>query len=64
MSMEFTARQTAHWLKELAAEFAGWRFGRGGSGLWWAVRGNELVRTRNVEELRTRLHELAAQQQP
>jgi hypothetical protein len=61
--MESTAAQTAHWLRELAAEFSGWRIGRGGSGHWWAVRGNELVRTRNVEELRTRLHELAAQQQ-
>ncbi len=64
MSMESTARQTAHWLGELTAEFAGWRFGLGGSGHWWAVRGNELVRTRNVEELRIRLHELASEQQP
>lgn len=62
MSMESTAVQTARWLRELAAEFSGWRIGRGGSGHWWAVRGNELVRTRNVEELRTRLHEIAAQQ--
>jgi hypothetical protein len=64
MSMESTARQTARWLRELAAEFSGWRFGRGGSGHWWAVRGNELVRTRNIDELRTRLYELAAEQQP
>jgi hypothetical protein len=47
-------------LGELSAEFAGWRIGRGGSGHWWAVRGNELVRTRDVDELRDRLHELTA----
>jgi hypothetical protein len=63
MSMESIARQIAHRLEELAAEFTGWRFGRGGSGHWWAVRGNDLVRSRNVEDLRTRLYELAAQQQ-
>lgn len=60
MGMDSIARQTAQRLRELAAEFSEWRFGRGGSGLWWAVRGNELVRTRNVEELRSRLTELAA----
>jgi hypothetical protein len=64
MSMESVARQTAARVRELTTEFAGWRFGRGGSGHWWAVRGNELVRTRTVEELRTRLHELAAQHGP
>jgi hypothetical protein len=46
-------------LTELSAEFAGWRIGRGGSGHWWAVRGNELVRTPNVNELRARLSELS-----
>ncbi|MCW2901962.1 MAG: hypothetical protein JWO67_4227 [Streptosporangiaceae bacterium] len=60
--MELTAQQVSHRLTELTAEFAGWRIGRGGSGVWWAVRGNELVRTVNVDELRTRLRELAAPQ--
>jgi hypothetical protein len=64
MSMESTARQTAQWLRELAAEFTGWRFGRGGSGHWWAVRGNELIRTPHIEELRARLSELAAERRP
>jgi hypothetical protein len=62
MSMEHTAQQVTHRLTELTTEFAGWRIGRGGSGHWWAVRGNELVRTLNVEELRDRLRELAAAQ--
>ncbi|MBC6464065.1 hypothetical protein [Actinomadura alba] len=62
MSMEHTAQQVTHRLTELTTEFAGWRIGRGGSGNWWAVRGNELVRTVNVEELRARLRELAAAQ--
>jgi hypothetical protein len=60
--MEQVAQQIARRLAELTAEFAGWRIGRGGSGHWWAVRGNELVRTLNVEELRIRLRELAALQ--
>jgi hypothetical protein len=64
MSMESVARQTAARVRELAAEFTDWRIGRGGSGHWWAVRGNELVRTPSIEELRTRLYELAAQQRP
>lgn len=55
---EQTAQQVARRLTELTAEFAGWRIGRGGSGHWWAVRGNELVRSLDVEELRTRLREL------
>jgi hypothetical protein len=59
MSMEHTAQQVARRLTELTAEFAGWRIGRGGSGYWWAVRGNELVRSPNVEDLRLRLHEMA-----
>jgi hypothetical protein len=57
--MEHTAQQVARRLTELTAEFAGWRIGRGGSGHWWAVRGNELVRSPNVEDLRLRLHEMA-----
>jgi hypothetical protein len=63
MSMESIARQTAQAVRELTAEFSGWRIGRGGSGHWWAVRGNELVRSPNIEELRARLYELAAQPQ-
>ncbi|MEU5878414.1 hypothetical protein [Spirillospora sp. NPDC047279] len=58
MSIEQTAWRDAEALSEMATEFAGWRLGRGGSGHYWAVRGNDLVRTRNVEELRARLHEL------
>ncbi|MGH3387897.1 MAG: hypothetical protein ACRDOO_03380 [Actinomadura sp.] len=58
--MEQTVQQVAGRLAELTAEFAGWRIGRGGSGQWWAVRGNELVRTPNAEELRIRLRERAA----
>ncbi|MBA9006973.1 hypothetical protein HNR21_005855 [Actinomadura cellulosilytica] len=57
--MEETAMVT-HRLGELAAEFSGWRFGRGGSGYWWAVRGNELVRTLSLDELRARLNELSS----
>ncbi|WP_148233040.1 MULTISPECIES: hypothetical protein [Thermomonospora] len=57
--MEDTTAQVTHRLGELSAEFSGWRFGRGGSGHWWAVRGNELVRTLSVEELRARLRELS-----
>jgi hypothetical protein len=60
MSMEHTAQQIAHRLTELTAEFAGWRIGRGGSGHWWAVRDNQLVRSLNAEDLRLRLQELAA----
>ncbi|MBO2446663.1 hypothetical protein J4573_06140 [Actinomadura barringtoniae] len=58
MSSQQPAWHDGERLGELMAEFAGWRIGRGGSGHWWAVRGNELVRTLNVEELRARLHEL------
>jgi hypothetical protein len=61
MSMEHTAQVTRR-LTELTAEFTGWRIGRGGSGHWWAVRGNELVRTLNVEELHARLRERASGQ--
>ncbi|MFD0686527.1 hypothetical protein [Actinomadura fibrosa] len=60
MGIEQTALHVADRLRELSAEFAGWRIGRGGSGQWWAVRGNDLVRTPDVEELRVRLHEFTA----
>jgi hypothetical protein len=59
MSMEHTSQQVARRLTELAAEFSGWRIGRGGSGHWWAVRGNQLVRSLTSEDLRLRLQELA-----
>ncbi|SEG61507.1 hypothetical protein SAMN04489712_107219 [Thermomonospora echinospora] len=62
--MDSTTAQVTHRLGELSAEFSGWRIGRGGSGHWWAVRGNELVRTRNVDELRARLHELTSSGAP
>ncbi|QKG26180.1 hypothetical protein [Actinomadura verrucosospora] len=58
MRIQQTAWRDADRLSELSAEFAGWRIGRGGSGHWWAVRGNDLVRTPDVEELRGRLREL------
>jgi hypothetical protein len=60
MGVQQSARHDADRIGELSAEFAGWRIGRGGSGLWWAVRGNDLVRTADVEELRVRLHEMTA----
>ncbi|REE99227.1 hypothetical protein [Thermomonospora umbrina] len=59
-----TTAQVIHRLGELSAEFAGWRIGHGGSGHWWAVRGNELVRTRDVDELRARLRELSVPRPP
>ncbi|MFI0357998.1 hypothetical protein [Actinomadura sp. 9N407] len=58
MGIQRIAWQESDRLTELSAEFAGWRIGRGGSGHWWAVRGNELVRTPDVDELRARLNEL------
>jgi 4-hydroxy-tetrahydrodipicolinate synthase len=45
MRLQQTAWHDADRFSELLAEFAGWRIGRGGSGYWWAVRGNELIRT-------------------
>jgi hypothetical protein len=60
--MEQTGQHVTGRLAELTAEFEGWRIGRGGSGHWWAVRGNEFVRTPNADELRIRLRELAALQ--
>lgn len=44
-------------LQELASCYSGWRFGLGGSGHWWAVRGNEFLRALSPEDLRTRLDE-------
>ncbi|MFI6523055.1 hypothetical protein ACIBF1_46390 [Spirillospora sp. NPDC050679] len=58
MSIQQTAWHETDHVSELTTEFADWRIGRGGSGHWWAVRGNELVRTLDVAELRVRLREL------
>ncbi|WP_018655127.1 hypothetical protein [Actinomadura flavalba] len=58
MGIQQTAWRDTDHLRDLASEFAGWRVGRGGSGHWWAVRGNDLVRSLSVEELRSRLREL------
>jgi hypothetical protein len=58
MNMDYSAHRDGPRLAELSDEFVGWRIGRGGSGHWWAVRDNELVRTLHVEELRARLGEL------
>nr|BFE34720.1 hypothetical protein GCM10010200_069710 [Actinomadura rugatobispora] len=58
MGIQRTAWHESDQLTELSAEFTGWRIGRGGSGHWWAVRGDELVRTPDVDELRARLYEL------
>ena len=55
--MEHTAQEDARRLRVLAEEFSGWRIGRGGSGHWWAVRGNELIRAKDEDELRARLRE-------
>ncbi|RAY11998.1 hypothetical protein DPM19_26995 [Actinomadura craniellae] len=60
--MEYTAQHVAQQLTELTAEFAGWRIGRGGSGNWWAVRGNEIIRTGSADELRARLGEISTAQ--
>jgi hypothetical protein len=58
MSTDRTGWHESDQLTELSSEFAGWRIGRGGSGHWWAVRGNDLVRTPDLNELRARLIEL------
>jgi hypothetical protein len=58
MSIDRTGWRESDQLTELSSEFAGWRIGRGGSGHWWAVRGNDLVRTPDLNELRARLIEL------
>lgn len=60
--VEHTA-QVTHRISELAAEFAGWRIGRGGSGHWWAIRGNDIVRSLSAEELRSTLRERVMIQQ-
>lgn len=54
-----TVRDTDR-LRDLAADFTDWRIGRGGSGLWWAVRRNDLVRAANAETLRAHLREITA----
>ena len=64
MTIRQTARHDADRLSELSAEFAGWRLGRGGSGHWWAVRGNDLVRAPDVDELRVRLREIVSSARP
>lgn len=46
--------------RDLRDEFPGWRVGRGGSGRWWAVLGDRLVRADSAEELRRNLHALYA----
>jgi hypothetical protein len=61
MTVDQSAQHIAHRLKQLAGEFTGWRIGRGGSGHWWAVRGNDLIRTPDVEELAARLREQCAE---
>jgi hypothetical protein len=50
-------------LRELAAGYSGWRFGLGGSGHWWAVRGNDFLRALSPEELKSRLDEHLAGQE-
>jgi hypothetical protein len=57
MSMRHMVGQADGRLQELAADYAGWRFGLGGSGHWWAVRGNEFLRALSPEELKSRLDE-------
>jgi hypothetical protein len=64
MGIKQSACQETSRLAQLSDEFSGWRIGRGGSGHWWAVRGNELVRTPDFEELRARLHERSAARDP
>jgi hypothetical protein len=57
MSMRHIVDRADGRLQELAAGYSGWRFGLGGSGHWWAVRGNEFFRALSPDELRTRLDE-------
>jgi hypothetical protein len=57
MHMEEIAERSAGQLRELAAEHSGWRFGVGGSGHWWAVRGNDCVRALSPEELGAKLEQ-------
>ncbi|MCW2948963.1 MAG: hypothetical protein JWR24_5680 [Actinoallomurus sp.] len=63
MHMEGIVERSARRLQELAAGYSGWRFGLGGSGHWWAVRGNDFVRALSPEELEVKLEQhLAARQ--
>lgn len=41
--------------RELRDDFPDWRVGRGGSGRWWAVLGNQFVQASSPEELREQL---------
>lgn len=63
MRMEEIAERSAGQLQELAAGHADWRFGLGGSGHWWAVRGNEFVRALSPEELESKLEQHLADRQ-
>jgi hypothetical protein len=63
MRMEEIAERSAGQLRNLAAGYSGWRFGLGGSGHWWAVRGNEFVRALSPEELETELERHLADDQ-
>lgn len=56
--MEYAPQQqVVQRLTEMTTEFAGWRIGKGGSGHWWAIRGNELLRSLSADELRDWLHD-------
>ncbi len=55
MQMSEIAERSAGQLQDLAADYSGWRFGLGGSGHWWAVRGNDCVRALSPEELEAKL---------
>lgn len=57
MSMRHIVDRSDGRLQELAAGYSGWRFGLGGSGHWWAVRGNDFFRALSPEELKSRLDE-------
>jgi hypothetical protein len=56
--------QRSRQLEELTAAYSGWKFGLGGSGNWWAVRRNELLRAPSREELEAKLRQhIAARQE-
>jgi hypothetical protein len=57
MHREEIAVPSAGRLEALAADHSGWKFGLGGSGHWWAVRGNDFVRARSPEELEAKLEQ-------
>ncbi|GAB3983527.1 hypothetical protein GCM10029978_090580 [Actinoallomurus acanthiterrae] len=59
MHMEDTVQGAARQLQQLTADYAGWRFGLGGSGHWWAVRRNDCLRARSKEELEVKLRQHA-----